>query len=105
MSEQQIYFLIIKIVTVAIPIIVGLISIGETLKKPVKELRGEVTKLNNNFYELNTELLRSKDADTVQNRRLDKHGEQIDEAIIKIENHEHRIGTVEKDIEELKENR
>ncbi|WP_101773535.1 DUF7365 family protein [Peptostreptococcus faecalis] len=95
MSEQEVYFIILKIVTVAIPIIIGIVTITEKLTKPINQLDKTISNLNATISSL-------QESNKVQDKRLDRHGREIDETKHKIIEHNTRIGNVEKDIEELK---
>ncbi|WP_101774012.1 hypothetical protein [Peptostreptococcus faecalis] len=88
LNEQDILFVIIKGV---VPLIIAVMTIA----KPIMTLNRTMEKLI-----IKVDVL--TDENRTQDERISKHGVQIDDGILKLENHEHRINSVEKDIEKLK---
>ena len=96
------YYEVVGLMTVAlIAIISFFISIRKTIRddrKPLEELNTNIVKLNANFQNMLDKL-------TVQEKRLNKHGSEIDEIINnqrdnekKLDRHELRIERIEKHI-------
>lgn len=96
------YYEIVGLMTVAlIAIISFFISIRKTIRddrKPLEELNTNIVKLNANFQNMLDKL-------AVQEKRLNKHGSEIDEIIEnqrdnekKLDRHELRIERIEKHI-------
>ena len=96
------YYEVVGLMTVAlIAIISFFISIRKTIRddrKPLEELNTNIVKLNANFQNMLDKL-------AVQEKRLNKHGNEIDEIIEsqrdnekKLDRHELRIERIEKHI-------
>lgn len=96
------YYEVVGLMTVAlIAIISFFISIRKTIRddrKPLEELNTNIVKLNANFQNMLDKL-------AVQEKRLNKHGSEIDEIINnqrdnekKLDRHELRIERIEKHI-------
>lgn len=96
------YYEVVGLMTVAlIAIISFFISIRKTIRddrKPLEELNTNIVKLNANFQNMLDKL-------AVQEKRLNKHGSEIDEIIEnqrdnekKLDRHELRIERIEKHI-------
>lgn len=94
------YYLIFGMVMVAFIAIVGFfLSIKKNMmddRKPLEELNISITRLNTNFENM-------LQNDKIRDNRINKHGEEIDEVIEKqrineklLDNHELRIGHIEK---------
>lgn len=97
------YYEIVGLVTVALIAIISFsISIRKTLnddRKPLEELNANIIKLNANFQNMLDKL-------ATQEKRLNKHGDEIEEILnnqrnneIKLERHELRIERIEKHID------
>lgn len=97
------YYEIVGLVVIALIAIAGFfISIRRLLvdeKKPLEELNINIAKLNTNFEHI-------IENDKVRDRRINKHGEEIDELVDvqrenekKLDNHEMRLGRIEKKID------
>lgn len=96
------YYEIVGLMAVAlIAIISFFVSIRKTIhddRKPLEELNTNIVKLNANFQNMLDKL-------AVQEKRLNKHGSEIDEIVnkqrnneMKLERHELRIERIEKHI-------
>lgn len=97
------YYEIVGLVVVALIAIISFsISIRKTLnddRKPLEELNTNIIKLNANFQNMLDKL-------ATQEKRLNKHGDEIEEIInnqrnneMKLERHELRIERIEKHID------
>ena len=97
------YYEIVGMLAVALIAIAGLyLSTKKTIKeehKPIEELNLNITRLNANFEHM-------LDSDKIRDRRIEKHGEEIDEMRKKqqisekiLDRHEIRLGNIEKKME------
>lgn len=96
------YYEVVGLLAVALIAIVSFfVSIRKTInddRKPLEELNTNIVKLNANFQNMLDKL-------AIQEKRLNKHGSEIDEIInnqrnneMKLERHELRIERIEKHI-------
>lgn len=73
-------YLVLAVVTLG-----GFIAVIMKFVQPINDLRVVIQKLNDTIYTLKTD-------NVTQNRRIEKHGEQIDDL-------NHRVGNIETKIE------
>lgn len=96
------YYTIVGMVLVAI---IAIFSFYVTIKKSVKEELGSLDELNINVVRLNSNFEHMLERDGIRDKRIDKHGKEVDElkenmqsvdkALIR---HEYRISQLEKEI-------
>lgn len=97
------YYQIVGLVVIALIAIIGFfISIKKSLndeRKPIEDLNQNIVRLNANFENM-------LENDKIRDKRINKHGEEIDEIIEKqrenekqLVRHELRIGSLEKKVD------
>lgn len=87
------YYAVAGMVAIALIAMVGFfISIKKSIsdeRKPMEDLNINITKLNTNFENM-------LEQDKVRDKRIEKHGVEIDEIKKTVNNHEVRIKVLEK---------
>lgn len=96
------YYTIAGMVLIAIIALFGLYG---SIKKSVKDELGPVDELNINVVKLNSNFEHMLERDSVRDRRIEKHGQEMDELKENMQtvdktliHHEHRISQLEKTI-------
>lgn len=94
------YYVVFGMVVVALIAIVGFFI---SIKKSIKDEREPMEDLNLNIVRLNTNFENMLGQDKIRDKRLEKHGVEIDKIVEKqrtnertLENHELRINMLEK---------
>lgn len=87
------YYAVVGMVAIALIAMVGFfISIKKSIsdeRKPMEDLNINITKLNTNFENM-------LEQDKIRDKRIEKHGVEIDEIEKTVNNHEARIKVLEK---------
>lgn len=97
------YYEILGLVFAAFVVIVGFVV---SIKKSVNDNKKPLDELNENIIKLNTNFENMIKNDAVRDKRIEKHGMEIDGIIEKqrenektLSNHEIRLGAVEKKLD------
>lgn len=87
------YYAVVGMVVIALGAVISLIiSIKKSLaddRKPMENLNANLIKLNSNFEHM-------MELDKVRDKRIEKHGEEIDNIEEQVFDHEKRITVLEK---------
>lgn len=87
------YYAVVGMVVIALGAVISLIiSIKKSLaddRKPMEDLNANLIKLNSNFEHM-------MELDKVRDKRIEKHGEEIDNIEEQVFDHEKRITVLEK---------
>lgn len=86
-------------------VIIAMFSFYTSIKKNVKDELGPVDELNVNVVKLNSNFEHMLERDEIRDKRIEKHGAEVDELKEDMQNvdktlihHEHRISQLEKAI-------
>lgn len=94
--DQQ-YYIIFGMVFVCICTVAGVgIALYNAMKQSNKEQRQPIDELNQSIIGLTYEIKHMRNNDAVRDKRLDKHGEEIDEINKKVTDNTRRIDTLER---------
>lgn len=93
--EQQ-YYIIFGMVFVCLCTVIGVgYGIYNQVKKGIQDQSKPIEELNRSILELTYEIKHIREDDEVKNKRLDKHGEEIDRLNTKVTDNSRRITTLE----------
>lgn len=98
------YYAVVGMVALALIVIFGLlITLSSSVKKNIKDQQNPINELNISITELTYEIRAMRTSNEVRDKRLDKHGDEIDEIskVVssneqEIKEHKRRISKLEK---------
>ena len=92
------YYMIVGMVVICLIAIIGcLLNLTEKIKNSYKQQQEPMNKLNLSITELTAEIRTMRKNDEVRDKRLDRHGLEIDDLKLTSQNHEIRLKHLEKE--------
>lgn len=86
------YYLIFGMVAVCFG---AMVTFSKTIENKSKENIEPINQLNMNIVKLTASIDNMKERDLVRDKRLDKHGDEIDQLKMNVNNHDTRIKSLE----------